>query len=356
MAIFAVEKRKIGSVKPHSNADRLELATVEGMTFQFCIKKGEFVPGDEVVYFPVDSVFPSDLAAYFGIQTILAGGVRVKTVKLRGEISQGFVASVDSVIRFLCDRAMIPFEGHPPLPAGEDLNHFLGVTKWEPPVVEISNARLIHKSTGYDIEGADRFPGVIEALMDKAVVVTEKVEGQNFHATLKADGTFMVGQRSCYIESFDPANPHIIERVGREQILPILKELIKDFSHPVTQVMIRGEFAGPQCEVGNYYELKQPRVFIFEVEVDEKPIPASWFNSARASVKRDFVPVLFQGILRDYLAGRTLQEASNGKSHLNSQKLREGIVIRPAEEMTLEVFGRAIIKQRSPEYLAKTNA
>ena len=68
------------------------------------------------------------------------------------------------------------------------------------------------------------------------------------------------------------------------------------------------------------------------------------------------VPLLATDVtLREWLAGKTLAKASNGKSLLNSSLLREGIVIRPMTEQRSEPLGRVIIKQRSPEYLAASD-
>ncbi|KAF0246971.1 MAG: hypothetical protein FD180_194 [Planctomycetota bacterium] len=66
------------------------------------------------------------------------------------------------------------------------------------------------------------------------------------------------------------------------------------------------------------------------------------------------MPVLSRGVtLRSFLAGRTLKEVSNGRSLLFDAP-REGLVVRPMEERQVPGFGRLVVKQRSPEYLAGT--
>ena len=67
------------------------------------------------------------------------------------------------------------------------------------------------------------------------------------------------------------------------------------------------------------------------------------------------VPYLFTGNLRDFLKGQTIKQASNGTSMLEINQKREGIVIRPMTEADVEGFGRLILKQRSPEYLAEND-
>ena len=61
--------------------------------------------------------------------------------------------------------------------------------------------------------------------------------------------------------------------------------------------------------------------------------------------------------LREWLNGRTIQEASNGKSLLAPDRLREGIVVVPMVEQKVQwgdlSVKRLMLKQRSPAYLAK---
>lgn len=94
MSTFAVTIRKLSKVWPHPNADRLDLAQVEGCDYQFVIPKGQYQVGDEVVYFPIDSILPQDVVAKMGLTGKLAGKDRnrIKTVKLRNFVSQGVIA------------------------------------------------------------------------------------------------------------------------------------------------------------------------------------------------------------------------------------------------------------------------
>src|SRR5258708_3194899 len=100
MSSFAVSLERIAAVWNHTNADRLEMAEVESMSYQFVIAKGSCKAGDRVVYFPIDSLLPDALIETIGLKGKLAGpaGNRIKTVRLRGEISQGVVASPEALI------------------------------------------------------------------------------------------------------------------------------------------------------------------------------------------------------------------------------------------------------------------
>lgn len=123
MAFFAVTLETIRSVVKHPQADRLDLCTLEGMDFQIVTLKDQFNPGERVLYFPLDSILPRALLARLGLEGRLAGAERnrIKTVKLRGEISQGIVARPGD---FLTSEQQ-------ELRAGE-ITALLGVTKYEP--------------------------------------------------------------------------------------------------------------------------------------------------------------------------------------------------------------------------------
>ena len=96
MSEFKVDARKISKVWTHPNADRLDLAQVEGLSFQFVVGRKQFRVGDVVVYIPVDSCLTDELTAFLGLTGKLSGkSNRVRTVKLQKEISQGLV------VRFL---------------------------------------------------------------------------------------------------------------------------------------------------------------------------------------------------------------------------------------------------------------
>ncbi|MBM4344137.1 MAG: RNA ligase (ATP) [Deltaproteobacteria bacterium] len=342
MAFFAVTLERIADIYPHPNADRLELAKVAGLAFQFCIRKGEYAVGDEVVYFPIDSVLPQPIIDRLGIGNMLAGAQRnrVKTVQLRGQISQGLVARPATLI-----------DGDP---HGLDLTARLGVVKYEPPETFAANGILTALPTGlgvYDIEGADRFVRALEMLMDQLVVITEKLEGTN-HATVCTEtADKVVCQRgNAIVELPDVENTYC--KVAREQGL---LEFLDRVPHgPGELVALRGELIGPSIQ-RNIYALKKPEVRLFDVKVGHRYLDAADFIGLVPERWR--VPVLASGVtLREWLNGRSLQQAADGPSTLSAH-LREGIVVRPMKEQLAD-FGdghlqRLILKQRSPLYLAK---
>ena len=47
--------QKIASLAPIENSDFLEVAMMENLGWKVVVKKGEFKPGDKVIYFEIDS-------------------------------------------------------------------------------------------------------------------------------------------------------------------------------------------------------------------------------------------------------------------------------------------------------------
>ena len=339
MAFFGVTVEKIETVWAHPNADRLELAKLQGLAFQFVIAKGQYKPGDDVLYFPLDSELPSEIHTKMGLTGKLAGSLknRVKTVKLRGEISQGVVGSL----------SLLPESLHSGTPA--EITAFFGVTKYDPPPIISTSGDLVSLPEGYsvyDIEGADRFGDMLGLLKAQECVVLEKLEGTNFSVAIDVAGQIHVNQRNhSIIEKDGPEN--LYWKAARESGL--IDWLKSQCSASPQNLCVYGELCGPKIQ-SNIYSLPSHTVYVFDVKREFNWVP--WNEVEALSLPAPLVPVLFKGYLDAFLGGRSVQQASNGQSTL-SAVLQEGIVIKPlAAEQRVLGFGRLILKQRSPEYLA----
>ena len=82
--------QRIVSIEPIQGADKIELATVLG--WQCVVKKDEFKIGDLCVYIEIDSIVPAD-NPYF--EFLKDRKYRVRTIRLRGQISQGLVCPLN---------------------------------------------------------------------------------------------------------------------------------------------------------------------------------------------------------------------------------------------------------------------
>lgn len=146
-----VTVRKITDIQPIANADAIELAIVDG--WQTVIKKGEFSIGEYCVYFEIDSFLPANDPKFAfllksGTKTDEVGveRIRLKSIRLRGEISQGLalpISQFESVLEEIDN-----FNGNHPdsytsvarellleeLEQTRDgIEQFLNVTKYERP-------------------------------------------------------------------------------------------------------------------------------------------------------------------------------------------------------------------------------
>jgi RNA ligase (TIGR02306 family) len=121
-----VTVRTVNALDPIDGADAIEVATVEG--WKVVVKKNEFKVGDPVVYFEIDSFLPTGNPAWQFLvdksSREFEGSVghRLRTVRLRGQVSQGFVIPLAAVPQIVDASRDI------------DQSELLGIKKWEAPL------------------------------------------------------------------------------------------------------------------------------------------------------------------------------------------------------------------------------
>ena len=116
--------RKIDAIGPIEGADAIEVATVGG--WKVVIKKGEFSVGDLAVYCEIDSWIPTEIAPFLskGKEPREFEGVkgeRLRTVKLRGQLSQGLLLPYN----------ILPFDSQGVMVEGNDVSELMNIQKWE---------------------------------------------------------------------------------------------------------------------------------------------------------------------------------------------------------------------------------
>lgn len=128
-----VSIRRIDQVWKHPNADRLDIVMIGG--WQCVSQTGTFHVGDLGLFHEIDSFLPLTHPAYADMAkgavkwTDLQGtpreGYRVKTMKLRGEWSQGYLLPISEFPE------LASFSDDEKLPEATDFAPILGVVKWE---------------------------------------------------------------------------------------------------------------------------------------------------------------------------------------------------------------------------------
>ena len=97
--------RLVDEVFPIENADRLEQVAIGG--WRVVVGKGEFKKGDKIVYFEIDSALPVTderynflkercLKRWMNHGELILETIRIKSIKLRGVVSQGLVMPFES--------------------------------------------------------------------------------------------------------------------------------------------------------------------------------------------------------------------------------------------------------------------
>jgi RNA ligase (TIGR02306 family) len=239
----------VSDIKIHLNADRLALAKVLG--WQVVIQKEEFKIGQKVVYFEIDSLLPEKPWSEF----MRARQFRVKTVKLRGEISQGLILP----LKILGDDA-----NENDFEIGQNLTELIGVNKYEDDAD--------HKS---ETEGkTSNFPSHLVEKTDEPRIqsipyMIEKFMGQSYYASLKYDGTsatYLIdpnNKETFYICSRNLTKEYVpgelYSRIADE--FKIKENLLKNDC----RYAIQGEIYGPKISK-NYHQAKKTSFAVFNIK------------------------------------------------------------------------------------------
>lgn len=96
---------KIDAITPIEKADRLEAAHVGGWVV--VVSKGEFKVGDPAIYLEIDSQVAIDKAPWCDMDFLVSKKGKIKTQKIRGQISQGLLVPVTAFGWAICENTII---------------------------------------------------------------------------------------------------------------------------------------------------------------------------------------------------------------------------------------------------------
>lgn len=319
----------INDLRLHPNADSLELATVRG--WQICVKKGEFQSGDRCVYCEIDSVLPERPEFEF----LRDRKFRIKTIRLRGELSQGICFPL-SILHGHVDDAVI-------LWPGDDVTKELGVTLYQPPIPACLGGDVVGAFPSFipktDAERIQNIEWVFHECASLDWAATEKLDGSSASYFYK-DDTLHVCSRNWELKDSD--RNAFWQAARTHELADKLKG---------TTLAIQGELLGPGIQ-GNRYGFKKPTLYVFDVFDWQQRRYLDFVEYRVFCGKKDLevVPLnAYCAKLRDLPA--TLRDAE-GQSELHSC-LREGVVWRPCKEQTHYKLGRLMFKAISNAFLLK---
>jgi RNA ligase (TIGR02306 family) len=315
--------RRIDSIRPIEGADLIELASVGGWNVVVAKEVGHKV-GDLVVYCEVDSFLPIRPEYEFLRKSSYKKmgdeeGFRLKTVKLRGVLSQGLILSFH-ILPF-CDT----------FHEGQDVSEILKIKKYEPPIP----AELAGKVKGL-------FPSFISKTDEERIQNLTKdfqnwklQSNHKFYVTEKLDGssaTYYINRGEFGVCS---RNLELLEteentfwKVAREMNL---EEKMRSLGRNIS---FQGELVGEGIQ-GNPYKIKGQTVRFFNIfDIDNHcRVSLMDFLNIMESLELHYVPFLEM----DFLLPDTVEEMleyAEGKSALNIGTEREGVVVR-SYDMTI---------------------
>lgn len=314
--------QKIREIKPIKDADNIEIVRINN--WEVVSKKGEFKVGDLCIYFEIDSFLPIrdefEFLRKSSYKKMLdVEGFRLKTIRLRGQLSQGLVLPLS-----ILNSAEIP---HSDIWAvGDDVTELLGVLKYEPPIPAELNG---------DVKGG--FPSFIPKTDEERIQnLTDKFEewkeqGILFYESEKLDGTSstfyfnngefgICGRNWEYLET----EGNTFFRVAREL------KLEESFRKLGKNLAFQAELIGEGIQ-GNPYKIKGQTIRVFNVfDIDTQtrlPIGAMIGTIILSFDGVLTVPIISAEFTLPDTIDELLQHVE-GKSLLNNQTNREGSVFR----------------------------
>lgn len=303
--------QKIKNIYPIENADNIECAEILG--WKIVVRKGEFKVDDLCIYIEIDSLIPRKSWSEFLFKHSKETKYRLRTVKLRGQISQGLVIPCDILGSFDDCGSEYPRE------LETDLTEFLEIEKYEKQIPDYLQG--IYKSSfpvfipKTDEVRIQSNPKLLEELKGKPYYITTKMDGTS--ATFYKKGeTFGVCSRNLELEESDDSIYWKIAK--RYNIKSWLKE----------GYAIQGEICGPGIQ-NNPVGLKDLTLFVFTVFdiYNYKPIfHPDWLPQ---DYNFTFVPIEEIGESFDYTMEDLLLKA---QGTYPSGVRKEGIVVRSLDQ------------------------
>lgn len=331
--------REVKEILPIDGADSIELAIIDG--WQCVVKKGEFKKFDCGVYFEIDSLLPCEPVFSFleskGRKKNADGteGYRLKTIKLKGQLSQGLLMPID-----------LFFTQHN-LSLGDDVTDILHVTLYEPPV----SPQLQGISKG-------SFPSFIPKTDEERIqnldikdlygdyFVTEKIDGTSATYYLDDNDCLNVCSRNLNLKQSD-SNLYWKVAIWLD-IENKLKNFNKDFH---SRYAIQGEIVGEGIQ-GNPYKIKGQQFYIFNIFDILKVkyvIPLLASGMCNNCLYIPHVPIINECFtIQPDTTIDDLLLFSDGKSQLNKYTQREGVVFK---RDVSGLYGKQSFKVISNKYL-----
>ena len=337
--------QRIWKIEPIEGADRIELAYVLG--WQCVVNKGQFQPMDLAVYFEIDSFLPVRdefefmRASSYKKSDILGEGFRLRTMKFKGQISQGLLLPVSEFPEIA--------EGVEP---GIDVTEILGIRKWEIEEKATTGGTVI-AGLPVDVPHTDETrvqaePELIKDFAGLEYYISTKMDGSSHSVSLDEEGFHVTGHNYEYK---DDGKSDFYELVKKDDIEAKMRKYYEE--NKLHLLTIQGEFCAPGIQK-NRLKLVRPEWYVFTIRLDGNRLGLKKMQEICNIMNLNMVPIEEVGMdlpakypTVDALLARSEGEYPNGGK-------KEGIVIRPTEPVYCErISGALSMKVVNNKYLLK---
>ena len=337
--------QRIWKIEPIEGADRIELAYVLG--WQCVVNKDQFKPMDLAVYFEIDSFLPIRpefefmRSSSYRRTDIMGEGFRLRTMRFRGQISQGL---------------LLPIEQFPEIPVdvelGRDVSDILDVKKWEIEEKATTGGTVIG-TLPVDVPHTDETrvqaePDLIEDFAGLEYYISTKMDGSSHSVSLDEDGFHVTGHNYEYKDDGKSAFYNLVKR---EDIEDRMRKFYKD--NGLRVLTIQGELCAPGIQQ-NRLKLTGPEWYVFTIRENGKRVGLKRMQEICKATELQMVPVEEVGtdLPSKYPTVEALLERADGEYPKGGKK--EGIVIRPTEPVYCERISASLsMKVVSNKYLLK---
>ena len=310
---------KIVDIQPIPGADAIVVATVKG--WKVVVKVNEYKVGDLAVYYEIDSFLPIRPQFEFLRKSSYkrmgsSEGFRLKTIRLRGQISQGLLTPIP-------DGILDPKEG-------DDLTEALDIVKYEPPIpaqlagkIKGTFPSFIPKTDEIRIQNFESEVGF--SPVGERAYVTEKLDGTSFTCYFN-NGVFGVCGRNWELSE---TSDNSLWRMAN--LLQLKEKMTKHGKN----IALQGELIGAGIN-GNLYGLSDHKLYFFTgYDIDKgRRMFFDELEWVLFGLQLQMVPLLEkygfvipnESNIVDYML-----KYAEGKSVLNMEVDREGVVVRGLE-------------------------
>lgn len=351
--------QKIKAIKEIPGADSIEVAEVLG--WQVVVRKGQFKEGDLCVYIQIDTVVPDKPEFEF----LRERGFRVRTIKLRKQISQGLIGTIEEFLH-TTDRGKIR--------EGCDVTEWVGVKKYEKPdtnpaVLEkprmpkkwwkkwiyLFKYNVLYKMFPglrpklrspfptnlvpiTDEERIQNIPHVLEQYKDKDFMVSYKLDGSSItiiHNKVLGKSKYRICSRRFELHCKKNDWYKVFESNNFDR--HILR-LVDHFG--TNDIIVQGECIGKFN--GNHHNLQKDEIRLFNIYVDGKRVDQKTFYAVCESLNIPHCP-LYNIVFMKYNMEQILA-MSNIMDPLNPRVPAEGLVWRDVDNtISFKVINNAYL-------------